>query len=313
MAVAGVDVGGTNVTSALLDDDDAIYERDRCKTPSGGPGAVVDAIATLVAALPERPAAVGVGVPGPTSGGVVARAPNLRGWTGPVALADMLAERLGLPVLVDNDANVGTLGEWSSGAGRGGSCVLGVWLGTGVGGGLVLDGRPYAGAFGAAGELGHVAIQRGGALCACGRRGCLEGYAGRASMERRVEVAVAAGRGTALLNLRRSKGKRRLTSGVWAAALEQGDARATEVVDEAVDALGMAVGGAINLLDLDCVVLGGGFAEKLGQPLADRVGAAARPWALVPESPRRFVTAELGDDAGVVGAAVLARRLLASP
>lgn len=307
--VAGIDIGGTNIVAALLDGSATIVDRAKAKTPGGGPDAVVDAIVGLVGELSARPAAAGVGAPGPIADGVVTSAPNLAGWHKPVPLAARLRDALGIPVVVDNDANVGTLGEWQAGAGRGARFVLGCWLGTGVGGGLVLDGMPYAGAFGGAGEIGHLVVQRGGALCGCGRRGCLEAYAGRASMERMVAVATAAGHPTALHDLQAKKRKRRLTSGVWAEALASGDELATRVFDDGIDALGHALGGLVNLLDLDCVVLGGGFAEKLGQPLADRVARASRPWMLVPEPARerRFVVAELGDDSGVVGAAALAR------
>jgi glucokinase len=183
-----------------------------------------------------------------------------------------------------------------------------VWLGTGVGGGLVLDGAPFRGAFGSAGELGHVVVHRDGALCGCGRRGCLEAYAGRASMERVVGVRTAAGEPTALTGIMAAKGKERMTSGVWAKAIEQHDPLALGVLHEAVAALGTAIGSAINLLDLDTVVVGGGLTEKLGQALVDRIADAVRPVLLVPDAERRFLAASLGDDAGIVGAAEVARQ-----
>ncbi len=305
--VAGVDVGGTNCAAALIDEDHQVVARAKRKTPSGGPKAVLKAVAELVEGLEERPAAVGVGVPGPVNDGVVMVAPNLSGWTEPVAVAERLTRALDRPVAVGNDANLGAVGEWVAGAGRGSNHLLGVWLGTGVGGGLVLNGQPHDGAFGGAGEFGHMVVHRGGALCGCGRRGCVEAYAGRASLEHAVQVAIDAGRETALTKIAEAKGKQRLTSGVWAAALAERDPLATALVDEAVAVLGVALGAAINLLDLDRVVVGGGFAEKLGQPLADRLAEAAAPWIMVDEVERRVVVAELEDDAGVVGAAELAR------
>jgi glucokinase len=212
-----------------------------------------------------------------------------------------------MPVEVGNDANVGALGEWVAGAGRGSRFMLGVWMGTGVGGGLVLDGRPYTGAFGGAGEFGHMIVHQGGAQCGCGRRGCIEAYAGRASMERFVETAIAGGRDSEIYEIRDDKGKDRLTSAVWAKALDEDDDLATELVDEAIEAVGIGVGSVMNLLDLDRVVIGGGLAEKLGQDLADDIAAAAEPWVLVPRDDRTFVVAELGDDPGVIGAAALGR------
>lgn len=305
--VVGVDLGGTKILAAVVDAGSAVVDSHKQPTPPDGPDAVVDAIAAGVAALGVTPAAVGVGAPGPVSGGVVQTAPNLPGWTSPVDLAGALRQALGVPVVVDNDVTAGTVGEWAAGAGRGARCLLGVFLGTGVGGGLVLDGRPYGGAYGGAGEFGHVIVRPDGAVCGCGRRGCIEAYAGRASMERAVDLEVAAGTATVLLDIARSRGKDRITSSVWRRALEAGDAVTTRLVDEAVAAVGLGVASAVNLLDLDRVVVGGGLAEQLGQDLADRVWAAALPHVLVPDAPRSVVVAELADLAGVVGAAFLAR------
>jgi glucokinase len=310
--VAGVDLGGTNLAVALFDEEHRIVDRARLPTPTAGPDAVVEAIAEAVGGLRAAPDAVGVGAPGPVNDGIVKTTPNLRGWTGPVPLAALVAERLGCAAVVDNDANVGAVGEWVAGAGRGSRFLLGVWLGTGVGGGLVLDGKPYRGAFGGAGEFGHMCVHLGGALCGCGRRGCVEAYAGRASMERTVAMAVAAGRETELETVRAATGKARYTSAVLSKALKRDDPLATGVLDEAVAALGAAVGAAVNLLDLDRIVVGGGLAEKLGDSLVARIATATRPYLLVPDVERPMVLAELGDDAGVVGAAALARSLLAN-
>lgn len=303
--VAGIDVGGTNIEGALVDDDHQVVARDKLKTPTDGPASVIAAIVDIVTNLGERPSAVGVGIPGPVSHGVVSRPPNLVGWPDEVDLSGELSDAVQLPVEVGNDANVGALGEWVAGAGRGSRFMLGVWMGTGVGGGLVLDGRPFTGAFGGAGEFGHMIVHQGGALCGCGRRGCIEAYAGRAAMERAVDMAVHGGRDTALFDIRDEKGKDRLTSAVWAKALDKGDALATQLVDDAIETVGIGIGSVINLLDLDRVVIGGGLAEKLGQDLADRIAAAAEPWTMVPRDDRTFAVAELGDDPGIIGAAAL--------
>lgn len=305
--VAGIDLGGTNVAGGLVDADHRVVERAKVKTPADGPDAVVEAIVGLVAELGTDVDAVGVGAPGPVHDGVIMSAPNLQGWTAAVPLGERLGSQLGVPVVVGNDATVGAVGEWVAGAGKGARNLLGVWLGTGVGGGLVLDGRPFSGTFGGAGELGHVVVHPGGALCGCGRRGCLEAYAGRASMERAARLRVAAGEKTALMEIMEDKGKTRMTSSVWGKAVDRGDPMATGMLDEAVGALGVAVGSAVNLLDLDTVVVGGGLTERLGQPLVDRIAAAARPCLLVPDVERRYVLAGLGDDSGIVGAAWLAR------
>ncbi len=305
---AGVDLGGTKILAALIDDDHTVIADKKVPTPGNGPESVVEAIRTAVNALPERPDTVGVGAPGPVHDGVVKTAPNLAGWDNPVPLAELLSKALDRTVIVDNDATVGALGEFVAGAGRGARNLLGVWVGTGVGGGLVLEGRPYRGSFGGAGEFGHMVVRQGGQRCNCGRRGCLEAYAGRASMERAVQILVAAGAQTALTRIAAEKGKSHLTSSVWKRALSEGDAVANQLLDEAVSAVSIGVANAVNLLDLDRVVVGGGFAEALGQPLADRIADAARPYFLVADADRDVVVAELVDTAGVVGAAALARR-----
>jgi glucokinase len=308
--VAGIDIGGTNMAAALVTDDHDLFDRTKRATPADGPEAVIDQVVEIVKGFGERPSAVGIGIPGPVSDGVVTRPPNLADWPARVELGPRLTSALGLPVEVGNDANVGALAEWVAGAGRGARFMLGVWLGTGVGGGLILDGRPYTGAFGGAGEFGHMVVHQGGARCGCGRRGCVEAYAGRAAMERSAAMAVAGGRDSTLFEIRDEKAKDRITSSVWAKALDQGDPLAIELFDEAIDAVATGVASVVNLLDLDRVVLGGGITEKLGDGMAERVADQARRGILVPDYDLVVVIAELGDDSGIVGAAALARAAL---
>ncbi len=305
--VAGVDVGGTNIEVGLVRPDHHVAARAKTATPTTGPDDVVATIAGLLDSLDDAPIAVGVGIPGVVHQGEVLTVPNLGGWHEQVDLRAALHARLQLPVALGNDANVGLLGEWVAGAASGLRNVLGVWMGTGIGGGLILDGRPFAGARGAAGEIGHVTVHPGGALCSCGRRGCVEAYAGRRMMRGAVEGMVEAGRHTSLYEIRDDEGKSTFTSKVWARALEEGDELTVELFDLAIESIGIAIGSTVNLLDLDAVVVGGGLAEKLGQPLADRVAAAAAPWMLNPNPKLTFLVSRLGDDAGVVGAAALAR------
>ena len=303
----GVDLGGTKIMVAAVDAQHRVLADHKMDTPTGGPSAVVDAIVGAVREVGHGPIAVGVGAPGPVQDGVVVTAPNLVGWRGPVGLRELLCAALGVPVVVGNDANVGAIGEWVAGAGRGARFLLGVWMGTGVGGGLVLDGRPFDGAFGAAGEFGHMVVRAGGERCGCGRRGCVEAYAGRAKLEQAVALLDRSGRTSALTEIAAAKGKDRLTSSVWARALAAADPVATALLTEAIEAVGIGVAAAVNLLDLDRVVIGGGFAERLGQDLADRVASAAQPYILSPNPARRVVAAELAEHAGVIGAAHLAR------
>jgi len=310
LLVVGVDVGGTNIEVGLVDAQHRVQARAKGATPVDGPEAVLTAIGELVAALGAEPLSVGVGIPGVVHDGQVLTVPNLSGWHDPFDLVGELTGRLGLPVTLGNDADVGLLGEWLAGSAVGARDVLGLWMGTGVGGSLILDGRPYHGVRGAAGEIGHVVVQAGGALCTCGRRGCAEAYAGRRSMQGVASAMVEAGWQTSLFEIQEQEHKPKLTSSVWARALEAGDELAGKLFDTAVESLGVAVGSAVNLLDLDTVIVGGGLAEKLGQPLADRIAGAAAPWMLQPSPDLQFTVSALGDDAGVVGAAVLSRAAL---
>jgi glucokinase len=304
----GVDLGGTKVYGIVLDDRAVTAEAKR-KTPSGaGADAVVDTIAKVVDDLGGTRAAAGVGIGAPGAvdhaNGTIRRAPNLVGFDAEVDLAARVSDSLGgLEVRVDNDANVAVHAELEMGAARGVRDVLGVWVGTGVGGGLVLDGTLRRGATGIAGEIGHTVVHPGGRVCGCGFPGHLEAYAGRGAMEREARERHARGLPTALVDL---AGDGRMTSGVWAKALSAGDAVAEELVDEAVIALGAAVVSAVTLLDLAMVVVGGGLSDKLGPSFAGRIEQAARNALYIRGSSLRVVPAELGDRAGAIGAALMA-------
>ncbi len=308
--VAGADVGGTNIMVGLVDEDHEVVARRKLRTPDGA-RAVIDAIVGMVLDFDEKPGALGVGVPGPVHDGSVVSLPNLTGWTPDLSVVDALASRIGIPTAVENDAQVGVLGEWVAGAARGHDDVLGIWLGTGVGAGMVVGGRPFGGAHGTGGEFGHMVVRPDGALCGCGRRGCVEAYAGRRMMGQAVRRLVEAGRETVLFEIMEKKGKPRPTSAVWRDALEAGDEVVEEVFGAGIEALGIALASAVNLIDPSIVVVGGGLAEKLGQPLADRIAAAAAD-RVMHIAGRPVVVAERGDDSGVIGAAWVGRERAAS-
>ena len=249
-----------------------------------------------------------MGIPGVVHDGEILTVPNLANWVDPVDLQTPSSRPASAcPPHLGNDVNVGLLGEWLDGAARGVDDVLGVWMGTGIGGALIIEGRPFNGCRGAAGEIGHVVVRPGGALCSCGRRGCVEAYAGRRSMEATAAAMVDAGRQTSLFAIREDEGKSQLTSKVWARALAESDDLAEHLFDIAIETLGIGVASVVNVLDVELVVVGGGLAEKLGQDLADRIADAAAPWMLRPNPDLAWVPAALGDDSGVVGAAALAR------
>lgn len=307
MIVAGVDVGGTNIEVGVVDDDHHVIDRAKADTPATGPDSVITTVTELVDSLSEIPTMVGVGIPGVMHDGEVLTVPNLAGWVNQVDLAAELEAQLRIPVTLGNDVNVGLLGEWVAGAAHEVDNVLGVWMGTGIGAALILDGRPFNGSQGAAGELGHVIVRPGGALCSCGRRGCVEAYAGRRSMAAVAAAMADAGRQTSLFSIQKAQGKKKPTSKVWAQALDESDELAQQLFDMAVETLGLAIASVVNMIDVELVVIGGGLAEKLGQSLADKLHAAATPWMLRPNPQLAFTPAALGDDSGVVGAAALAR------
>jgi glucokinase len=299
----GIDVGGTKILGVRLIDGEVDHV-SKCNTPStGGPGAVIEAIVeTAQQLLVPEATAIGIGAPGPVvpGSGQMGPATNLTGWDRPIDIAGPLGSELGLPVVVENDTNAAAAAEHRTGAGQGSTDMLALWLGTGVGGGLVLDGQLRRGK-GLAGEIGHVVVQPGGRRCGCGGVGHLEAYAGRAAIEREARRRHDSGEKTLLVEL---AGTRRMKSSLFVEALERGDEIAGELLGEAVGAVGAAVADIELVLDLDRVVLGGGVANRLGPYFVDGIRrTAGRGFGHID---LEVVLAELGDHAGAVGAAVLA-------
>ena len=311
----GVDVGGTKIQSAALRAK-KVAGAYRAATPQTGAADVATAIIESVqkalaeaGAAPTDLRAVGIGAPGQIDreAGTVASSPNLPGFQGvdPVDLGSLVSKGLaGVPVTLDNDVRVAILGEWRRGAGRPFKDVLGVWVGTGVGGGLVLDGVLREG-HGAAGEIGHTIVKPGGRICSDGRRGHLEAYAGRGRMEARARSLVKRGHSTVLFEIMKKKGRTRVSSGVIAEALEREDPMTLTLIEDAVWALGVALASAQNLLDLEAIIIGGGLGDRLGAPFVARIAKEMEPNLFVPDRPPVMLTTEFGDLSGAVGAATL--------
>jgi len=308
----GIDLGGTKIQTAVVDEDRNVLGSARRPTPtSGGPA---DVAGEMEAALrdaasdagidPSALKGVGVGSPGTIEGGTVTSARNLPDWEGSFPLGPTLAQALGCPVSLGNDVQVATDAEFELGAGKPYHSLLGVFWGTGVGGGLVLEGRPWVGQ-GAAGEIGHIVIELGGAQCTCGRRGCMEAYAGRSAMEAHVAKQVEKGKQTDLFKLMKERDRTRLTSGIWARALERGDKLAEHMIERALGALGAGVASACNVLDVECVIIGGGLGVRLGEPYAERIAAAMQPHLFADFRPPDVHVAALGDLGGAIGATLL--------
>lgn len=311
----GIDLGGTKIqTIVMRGEDHVVLGQARRPTPrEGGPPAVIDA---LVACMSEAAGAahfdvahldgVGVGVPGEVdlAAGTLARATNLPDWERPVPLVATLSERLGTSTKLGNDVSVAAQAELLLGAGQGASSLLGVFWGTGVGGGVALDGKLWHGR-GDAGEIGHTVVKQGGARCMCGRRGCMEAYAGRRAMEAKAERLVQKGYHTKLFEIMRERKRQTLSSGVWAHALAHEDKLAQRLIERAVKALGSGIASAVNLLDVEMVLLGGGLGTRFGEPMLERIASAMKPHLFKDEHPPVLRLAGLGDLGGALGAALL--------
>jgi glucokinase len=324
--VVGVDLGGTKILAAVVDQKGKILgEAKRPTMPASDADEVVKRLAKTVRdAIKEarvradRVAAVGVGAPAPVDPqtGFVFHAPNI-----PMIRDFPLGERLGgtldVPVFVGNDVNVGTVGEHALGAGRGTQDMVGIFVGTGVGGGVIVDGRLRHGFRNSAGEVGHMVVgfkgQPDEPICGCGRRGCLEAYASRTAIERDIRAGIAAGRETAMAELLEEGGRDRMTSGLLAKALKQGDPLVVEVMEQVTTYLSVHVATIVNFFDPEMIVFGGGVTEALGERLLEPIRRDAPKWYIqeIDADKVRIVAAELGDYAGVLGAATIARQSLA--
>ena len=309
----GIDLGGTKIQAVVVDADGSVRGEHRDATPlDGGAEAIVAAMAAAMRGAAEAAkvrtdqlSGVGVGGPGAidAAAGTIADPPNLP-WTGAYTVGPELSRAVDAPVKLGNDVRVATLAEHRLGAGKPYRSLLGVFWGTGVGGGVIIRGTPWNGR-GAAGEIGHTMIRAGGALCGCGHRGHLEAYAGRGAMEARARKLMSRGVKSDLLDIMQSRGRDRMTSGVWARALEQGDKLAEHLIDRAVDALAIGIASAMSLLDVEAVIIGGGLGLRLGEPYVQRIEAGMQKQLLVADRPPRVHLAALGDLGGATGAALL--------
>lgn len=317
----GVDVGGTSLFAVVTSSKGKVLGERRRKTHAEeGAGAVLErVVGTIQQAMAEAGVkakdlrAVGIGMPGPLNPvtGVVYHAPNMGPTWNNTPVAAYLSEQLGCPAFLDNDVNVGAVGEHALGAARGCDNAVAIFVGTGIGGGIILDGELYRGQRYTAGEVGHTILLADGPLCGCGRRGCAEALASRTAIEREIRSAIAAGRESVVPHLLEEGGRTAISSGVLGDALDQGDALTQEVMSQAEYYMGLLVSNVVNLLDPQAVVLGGGVVERLGAAYVDAVREVAEQFYLNQQDKEqiRIVESELKDYAGVLGAAMLAKQL----
>ena len=312
----GVDLGGTSIMTAAVRDGEVLADDKRKTRADQGVDVVIERVAESVRAVLEesedqgKPQGLCIGAPGTVDHGrgIVFNAPNL-GWQD-VPLGPRLEAALGLPVTVDNDVNVGATGEHVHGAAKGALHVAAIFVGTGIGGALIVDGQMHTGFRGAAGEFGHMIVQPNGRKCPCGRRGCVEAYASKTAMEAMVREEMAKGRKSKVLEIMKDKGKDKLSSSVVEKALESEDALMAEVVQTAQLNLGLLAANVVNAFDPEVIVFGGGIVERFGEDFVEPVATTARKYFREREGAERIriVPAALGDHAGTVGAAVIASR-----
>ena len=315
--VAAIDLGGTKILAAIVGPNGHILSRAKKKTGKDRKAdTVIERMADCVrdaareAGVPPTDLrGLGVGAPGPVDPetGVVKLAPNL-GWEN-VPLREELHRRLSLPVAVGNDVSVAVLAEHLAGAGQGVRHMVGIWPGTGIGGGLVLDGKMHGGAGQLAGEIGHITVKANGPKCGCGGRGHLEAMASRTAIVRDIVRAVKKGEKTALTGIA-GKDLARVTSGDLADAWEEGDKLVRKFIGRAAKYLALGIASIANLLNPELVVLGGGLVEGLGDPFVEDIRRHVRSLPLrTSTGSLRIERSALGDDAGISGAAILVRRL----
>jgi glucokinase len=307
----GVDLGGTKIYSLLTTEKGQVLGEDRRPTQAPkGPDAVIDRlVASLRRSLGEGGAAtddivgIGISAPGPCDPerGIVTDAPNLPGWRD-IPLTRIVSERLGVPAVMENDAAAACYGEYRFGAGRGFQHIVLLTLGTGIGGGIIIDGRLYRGASGGAGELGHLIIEEGGPVCNCGNRGCVEALASGPAIANEAAAALAAGRSPILAGL---VGEGKPTPELVHRAAEGGDAVCREVIERAGYHLGAALTGLLNCFNPQALILGGGLLGLGDLYLAPAVRTAREGAFAQMVADVTITQASLGKRAGALGAAAL--------
>ena len=312
--IVGVDLGGTNIVSLLINSQGRIISKDtRATLAWEGKEKAISQIVNSVISILEKGMrqgisassikGVGVGSPGPldTKKGIIHFAPNLPGWNN-IPLVSILEDQLKLPVFLENDANAAALAEWWIGAGTKVDNLVLLTLGTGIGGGIIIGGEVLHGAWDTAAEIGHMIIHEGGLVCGCGKRGCLEAYASATGVIKRTVSLVKEGRKTLLRELVRGHLEDISCELVYQAA-ERGDELSREIVEETARYLGIGIASLVNILNPEMIILSGGMTAA-GDSLFEPVRKYARKYALEAAIKGvRIVPAKLGNNTGALGAA----------
>lgn len=315
--LVGVDLGGTKILAGVFNTQLKCLGKVKTSTKAlRGPESVVDRITRCVMdAVDEcdlkmdQVRGIGVGAPGAvdTSSGKVIFAPNLPDWSD-VPLKKQLEKELKTPVFLENDGNICTLGVHHVELDGKPKNMIGVFIGTGIGAGLILDGKLYSGFNKTAGEVGHMVLEVGGPKCGCGNRGCFEALAGRQAIFKKIQNAVKDGQKTALTETLGAD-LTDMRSGDLRKALRRGDKLVERVIEEAAEYIGIGIANLVNLLSPEVVVLGGGVIDALEDEMMAIIVETAHDYALPgTDKGLEIIASKLGDDAGIYGGAVLARR-----
>ena len=312
----GVDLGGTKILAGVFSEKLECLGRSKKSTKAQrGPDKVVERIATCVADAidecdlePKQIRGIGIGAPGACDPetGTVLFAPNLVWKNYP--LKKELEKQLDLPVFVENDCNIQALGVFEKELGGKPKSMVGIFLGTGIGAGIILDGKLYSGFNRTAGEIGHMILHVGGPKCGCGNKGCFEALASRTAIFRMIETAVKDGQKTVLTDMLGS-GLDDMRSGDLRKAIRKGDKLVEKIIEEAAEYTGIAVANVINLLNPQVVVIGGGVLDALEDDMLAVIVETAHDYAMAGTFDGiEILASKLGDDAGITGGAVLAKR-----
>ena len=308
----GIDLGGTNTKIGLLDEEGNILFSTIVKTESEqGFEKTIERLSNILKIQVsnlnisfKNVVGVGLGVPGPVANGRIVKFWANFPWPVNVDLAAEFEKHLGVPVKVDNDVNVITLGEMWKGGGRGYKNVLGLAIGTGIGGGVVVNGKLVSGKNGAGGEVGHIKVERDGKLCGCGQEGCWEAYASATGLVREAKSRLTVNKNNLLYE--RTKDREVEAKDIFDAARD-GDEFSLNLVDYEAEFIALGIGNLLNVLDTDVVVVGGGIALA-GDILFDKINEKLRKYAMLSTlEGLKIVQAELGNDAGIYGAAYLVK------
>lgn len=311
----GIDLGGTKVLSALIDKTTGkVVASVKKKTKKDkGPNKILEKIVESIQELiddkhveKDSIESIGIGAAGQVDrkNGILLAAPNLDCFN--VPLKQIIEDEFSIPTYVGNDVEIATLGELKFGAGKGYQNLVCVFVGTGVGSGIVRAGELYQGATGTAGEIGHIVVDYGGRQCGCGAMGCLEAYASRSAIEKRITGALKKGRNSIILDY--IEDGKPISSSMIRKSLEQGDELVTQALDEASEYLSAGLASVINFINPELIILGGGLIDAIDY-FYDKTILKAHVKALpVPASKIEFKKAELGDFSGVIGAAFLSEK-----